>query len=196
MTIRLSHLSLGIALLGAATLPSAAAGQSRFVRGDKPFAAISHIFMPTAERDSLVDLAREQLGTRYRWGASSPGKAFDCSGLVQWLMANFDISLPRTSREQSRVGRPVARDTAALLPGDLLFFGTGRVVDHVGIYIGDGHYIHASNSRKGVIESTVPRSSSTWWKAARRLFTNEEELPHDLARLLRSPIVVAAPTGV
>jgi hypothetical protein len=169
--------------------------QRSFSRGEKPFAAISRIFLPNAERDSLVDLARDQIGTRYRWGASAPGKAFDCSGLVQWLMANFDVALPRTSREQARVGVAVPRDPAELLPGDLLFFGKGRGVDHVGIYVGDGRYVHASNSRKGVIESALPTASSAWWKAARRLFTNEEEVPRSVVKLLESPTLVRVALG-
>lgn len=182
-----------LALLVAALGPGRAlAAQSSFSRGEKPFATISRMFLPSNARDSLVDLAREQIGTRYRWGASAPGTAFDCSGLVQWLMANFSVELPRTSREQSRIGLEIPRDPNELLPGDLLFFGTGRVVNHVGIYVGDGRYVHASNSRRGVVESKLPSRTSSFWKGARRLFTHQDEVPATIAQVLTSPIVVRA----
>lgn len=186
---RIALATLCLAALGASR-PLAA--QSSFSRGEKPFATISRMFLPTSARDSLVDLARDQIGTRYRWGASAPGKAFDCSGLVQWLMANFSVELPRTSREQSRIGMEIARNPDELLPGDLLFFGTGRVVNHVGIYVGNGRYVHASNSRRGVVESNLPSRTSTFWKGARRLFTHQDEVPSTIAQVLTAPAVVRA----
>lgn len=189
MTLRRTPALLAAAVLLAAPAPLLHA-QTAFARADKPFTAISRLFLPHENRDSLIDMARDQIGTRYRWGASAPGKAFDCSGLVQWLLGNFDVDLPRTSREQSKVGRAVPRDPSKLLPGDLLFFGKGRVVDHVGIYVGEGRYVHASNSRKGVIESKLPRTSSSWWKGARRLFTNEEDVVADVGQILRSPVML------
>lgn len=193
VNLRLSQIlvpSVVLALVAAPTLSA----QSAFSRGEKPFAAISRMFLPHENRDSLVELARDQIGTRYKWGASAPGKAFDCSGLVQWVMANFDLDLPRTSREQATLGREVPRDASKLLPGDLLFFGKGRSVDHVGIYVGEGRYVHASNSRKGVVESILPRSTSTWWKGARRLFTNEEDVASGVNQVLRSPVLLPAST--
>jgi cell wall-associated NlpC family hydrolase len=185
-----------LALLLVALAPAGSlAAQSSFSRGQKPFASISRMFLASDSRDSLVDLARDQIGTRYRWGASAPGTAFDCSGLVQWLMANFAVELPRTSREQSRIGLEIPRDPDELLPGDLLFFGTGRVVNHVGIYVGDGRYVHASNSRRGVVESNLPSRNSSFWKGARRLFTHQDEVPPTIAEVLTTPVVVRA-TGV
>lgn len=157
---------------------SPVAAQSAFSRGDKPFAAISRMFLGSRDRDSLITLATSQVGTRYRWGAAAPGKAFDCSGLVQWVMANFNIALPRTSREQAKVGLEIPKDPRALLPGDLLYFGKSSRVDHIGIYIGEGKFVHAANRRKGVIVSDLPtgRSARTWWKGVRRLIANEEEI--------------------
>lgn len=162
----------------AACFATPVAAQSAFSKGDKPFAAISRLFLGSSGRDSLVSLATSQVGARYKWGAAVPGKAFDCSGLVQWVMANFDIDLPRTSREQAKSGLEIPKDPSALLPGDLLFFGKTSRVDHVGIYIGEGKYVHAANRRKGVIVSDLPtgRSAKTWWKGVRRLITNEEEI--------------------
>ncbi len=143
------------------------------------------MFLRNAERDSLVELATAQVGTRYRWGAASPGTAFDCSGLVQWLMANFDIVMPRTSRDQARIGWEIPKDPDQMLPGDLLYFADGRTVDHIGIYIGDGRYVHAANKRKGVIVSNLPtgRSRDRWWRGVRRVFAHPEEIASITARI-------------
>jgi len=141
---------------------------------DKPFAAMSHTLL--AGRDSLVRLAREQVGLRYRLGAVRPGLAFDCSGLVKWLLAAFDFQIPRTAAQQARVGVAVPRDTAKLLPGDLLFFGRGTRVTHIGIYVGEGKYIHAANRRKGVIESEIGRASPAWWKGVRRVLFDPDSV--------------------
>jgi cell wall-associated NlpC family hydrolase len=159
------------------TLPaSPLVAQSLFSRTEKPFASISRLFLRSAQRDSLVQLATSQVGTRYRWGAATPGTAFDCSGLVQWLMANFDIELPRTSRDQARLGLEVPKDPTQMLPGDLVYFSRGRAVDHIGVYIGDGKFVHAANRRKGVVVSALPTGRSTWWRGVRRVFTHPEEI--------------------
>lgn len=147
---------------------------------EKPFAAISRTLL--GGRDSLVRLTRQQVGLKYRLGAVKPGLAFDCSGLVKWIMAAFDLHLPRTAAEQAKVGIEVPKDTAQLLPGDLLFFGRGKRVTHIGIYVGDGKYVHAANRRKGVIESEVSLPSSHWWKGARRVIMEDS-----LSVLLRGP---------
>ncbi len=179
-----------IALL-AGQVSTASAQASGFSRKDKPFAAISRMFLREQVRDSLVELTRSQVGLKYRWGAKQPGKAFDCSGLVQWVMANFNVELPRTSREQAKLGLEIPKDPAKLLPGDLLYFGKGRVVDHIGIYVGDGKYIHAARTSKGVIEAELPtgRAARTWWKGVRRVFAHEEEV-EQLPEVMRSPLML------
>ena len=153
----------------------ATAQQTGFSTDEKPFATISRMLMKSPARDSLVTLAREQVGLKYRLGAKAPGKAFDCSGLVQWVMSKFDLILPRTTREQVKEGVEVAKDASALLPGDLLFFGKGRNVSHVGIYVGDGKYVQAANRRAGVIETPLPtgKAATTWWKTARRVLPSD-----------------------
>lgn len=152
--------------------------------GDLPKPLARYSDAARALRDSLtmprsgetaVALARTALGTRYRLGASAPGRAFDCSGFVQWVMAAFDVVLPRTSREQARAGAELPRDTSALLPGDVLTFGTRHRISHVGIYVGDGRYIHASSARRGVVESPLARDASRgWWRGARRILAPAE----------------------
>jgi len=126
-------------------------------------------------RDSIVDLARQQIGTPYRLGASAPGRAFDCSGLVLYVMNQLGFSLPRTAALQARTGEEVIRDRSQLRPGDVLTFGRGSRISHVGIYSGNGRYIHASSARGEVTESALP--SSTWWRGVRRLVLAGDGLP-------------------
>jgi cell wall-associated NlpC family hydrolase len=125
-------------------------------------------------RDSIVDLARQQIGTPYRLGASAPGRAFDCSGLVLYVMNQLGFSLPRTAALQARMGQEI-RDRSQLRPGDLLYFGRGSRVTHIGIYSGNGRYIHASSTRGQVTESALP--TSTWWRGVRRLELAGEGFP-------------------
>ena len=118
-------------------------------------------------------MAKAQLGTRYRTGGQAPEKGFDCSGLVKYVLAALNVGVPRTARQQARVGLAIVRDTAQLLPGDLLTFAKSKKgVSHVGIYIGEGRYIHASSVAGKVIESAIDRPASPLikiWRGARRL---------------------------
>lgn len=89
---------------------------------------------------SVVSTALGYLGTPYVWGGTSPS-GFDCSGFVQYVYAQNGVGLPRTSQSQMGVGNPVSQ--GQLQPGDLVFFRGGG---HVGIYIGDGQYVHAPHT--------------------------------------------------
>ena len=125
-----------------------------------------------ALRDSLVSMARAQLGRRYRYGGESPERGFDCSGLVQYVLDAFGVSAPRTAAQQSRFGTEVVRDTARLRPGDLLTFGDGRRIEHIAIYVGDGRMVHASSAAKRVVETPVdraPRGLIKPWRGVRRI---------------------------
>ncbi|RMH92936.1 peptidoglycan endopeptidase [Lysobacter pythonis] len=83
------------------------------------------------------------VGTPYVWGGNTPESGFDCSGLVNYVFRDMlDLRLPRTSRELSALAAPAVDDTG-LATGDLVFFASGGVVTHVGIYVGDGRFIHA-----------------------------------------------------
>ncbi|MFX1516905.1 MAG: C40 family peptidase, partial [Promethearchaeota archaeon] len=100
---------------------------------------------------SVVAKAKSYQGTPYQWGGNTPGKGLDCSGLTQNVFKQFGINLPRTSKEQSKVGTPVS--LAQAIPGDLLFFGTGKKgIHHVGVYAGNGMYVHAP--KKGDVVKT------------------------------------------
>jgi len=111
-------------------------------------------------RDSIVAVARAQIGTRYRHGGASPKRGFDCSGLVQYVMARFRMALPRTARAQATSGLVVDRDTSLLRPGDLLTFASAdkTTISHIGIYVGEGHFVHASSVAGRVIESPLNRA--------------------------------------
>ena len=103
-------------------------------------------------RSKIEDNAKRFLGYRYVWGATGPNK-FDCSGFTQKVFRNVGINLPRVSREQAKVGKYVSFN--ALKKGDIVFFDTkhrktGRVT-HVGIYLEDGKFIHASSGGKRVM---------------------------------------------
>ncbi|MFA6412167.1 MAG: NlpC/P60 family protein [Syntrophales bacterium] len=97
------------------------------------------------ERDLVVKVAKGFLGAPYRLGGSSV-QGLDCSGFVRKIYEFFDVNLPRTAREQSRVGVKVAK--GELTEGDLVFFNTRRAsVGHVGIYIGNNQFVHASSGK-------------------------------------------------
>lgn len=92
-------------------------------------------------RAAIIETARSHLGARYRYGGSGAG-GFDCSGFVQFVYGRHGIALPRTAGEQFRAGTAIPVGEA--LPGDLLFWATYRAdVSHVGIYLGNGTFIHA-----------------------------------------------------
>mgnify|MGYP005765076305 CR=1 FL=1 len=104
---------------------------------------------------NTIDLAYDQLGKDYVWGANGPD-SFDCSGLTKYIYKKaFGIDLPRVSYEQAKFGKAV--DKEDLQPGDLIFFDTMNKdrVSHVGIYVGNNEFIHAANSNKGVIKSSL-----------------------------------------
>jgi cell wall-associated NlpC family hydrolase len=110
------------------------------------------------------------VGIDYRYGGDTPERGLDCSGLIRYVFQEVTgVTLPRTSKELSRIGRDVR--AAELAPGDLVFFNTRRFAfSHVGIYLGDDRFIHAP-SRGG--EVGVASLSSEYWRkrynGARRL---------------------------
>ena len=108
------------------------------------------------EREALTEYAKYFKGGKYIWGGTTP-KGFDCSGYVQYLYKKQGINLPRTALSQSQVGEDV--DINELKKGDLLFFLTDKKrkipVTHVGIYIGNGEFIHAASRKKGIIISPI-----------------------------------------
>ena len=118
---------------------------------------------------AALDLAYKQLGKPYVWGATGPN-SFDCSGFTSYIYKNaFNKSIPRTSIQQSTYGLSVEKQN--LQRGDLVFFDTDKDgdVNHVGIYIGNNEFIHASSGKKKVVVSSLDNSFySKVYKGARR----------------------------
>ncbi len=137
----------------------------------KPFRAWSE--SAQALRDSIiVSVARTAVGTRYVRGGQSVGRGLDCSGLVRYVMSAFDVAVPRTAAQQAGSGIGLGRDTTRLRPGDLLTFGRDAGISHVGIYVGNGRYVHASSVAGRVIESEIRRPRTPLvkpWRGTRRL---------------------------
>ena len=110
------------------------------------------------------------VGVRYHYGGASPDTGFDCSGLVAHVYERaWGLSLPRRTEEQRRIGRPVKRSD--LQPGDLVFYNTrNRPYSHVGIYLGDGNFVHAPRPGQRVrVESVESPYWRARWNGARRL---------------------------
>jgi hypothetical protein len=122
----------------------------------------------------VVQTALAVLGSPYQWGGTAEN-GFDCSGLIEYAYGRFGIRLPRTSQAQARAGSPVTARLDSLHPGDILTFAArpGGGVTHVGMYVGEGKFIHSSST--GVRLSRLARSDpegAYWlprWVGARRI---------------------------
>jgi len=103
----------------------------------------------------LLQKALALLGTPYRWGGTSPDGGFDCSGMVGYVFRSaLGIELPRVARAMAKDGEKVERGSLAV--GDLVFFSRrGKRVDHVGIYVGEGRFVHAPRTGKDVEVSSL-----------------------------------------
>ena len=123
-----------------------------------------------AKANAVLMRAISLVGTPYRYGGNTPEGGFDCSGLVNYVYRDMlDLRLPRTSRELAAVQGPrIAPERLA--SGDLVFFGSGGTVSHVGIYVGEGRFVHAPSSGGTV---RLDRLDGSWWwdhySGARRL---------------------------
>jgi cell wall-associated NlpC family hydrolase len=173
----MTHLTSTRERIGRAVLVTAlsAFAATAHAQPEKPFAELSNSALTL--RDSVVAIARAQVGKRYRMGGTNPERGFDCSGLVKFVLESIRVEAPRTAMEQSRIGEAIPRDTARLLAGDVLLFGKpASGVSHVGIYIGNGRYVHASSVAGRVIESPIERPPSPLikiFKSARRVFGSD-----------------------
>ena len=102
----------------------------------------------------IANFAMEFVGYPYVYGAQSPSKGFDCSGLVYYCFGQYGINLKRTANDQMNYnGTSVSKSNLAV--GDLVFFGYGGYADHVGIYIGNSNFVHAANPSSGVRVSSL-----------------------------------------
>ena len=129
---------LGATLAGCASSPSPRSAQTIPARPEQP------------QRNDIALFAMGLLDTRYRWGGRGPATGFDCSGLVSHVFKEAaGVRVQGSSADLAQKARPVSSEQ--LLPGDLVFFNTlGAPHSHVGVYVGDGRFVHASNPRTGV----------------------------------------------
>lgn len=141
--------------------------------GPATYAALLGRDMPDISRGAnyiarrIISSAMDYMGVPYVFGGTTP-YGFDCSGYVQYVFAHAGISLPRTADVQYEEGTPIS--TAELVPGDLVFFTTYTYgASHVGIYVGDSNFIHASSSRGVTISSLNESYYSTHYIGARRI---------------------------
>jgi cell wall-associated NlpC family hydrolase len=118
----------------------------------------------------ITSLAKTKLGKKYVWGASGNKNTYDCSSFTKFVYKNIGIDIPRTSLRQSKFGKFVKR--SELKKGDLIFFDTSKkrkgYVNHVGIYLGDNKFIHASSAKKKVVVSNLSKFYGQRYKGARR----------------------------
>jgi cell wall-associated NlpC family hydrolase len=131
-------------------------GASAVAVSDSTVSAPAATVAPPSHYTGVVGVAMQFLGTPYVWGGAAPG-GFDCSGLVMYVYSQVGVSLPHHAADQYNYGVPVSRDQ--LEPGDLVFFdGLG----HVGIYIGNGEFIHAPHTGDVVKISSL---NDSWYAA-------------------------------
>ena len=124
----------------------------------------------SAKVAKITSVAKDKLGRRYVWGATGKKNTFDCSGFTKYVYKKNGIDIPRTSINQSKYGKFVSREN--LKKGDLVFFDTSKkrkgYVNHVGIYLGNGKFIHASSAKKKVVVSSLSKFYAKRYKGARR----------------------------
>ena len=139
--MRFNPTSLAVILAALLAIPAQAAEVS--TTDTLPIEQPSLISRTTASIQAATDDALTFIGVRYKRGGTSPETGFDCSGFVQHVYREgMGLILPRTSKEISKEGQAVKK--AELQPGDLVFFNTmRRTFSHVGIYLGEGQFIHS-----------------------------------------------------
>ena len=136
---------------------------------------LSDVFFNGSKKDQdkckrIENDAKKKLGKRYVWGASGTKNTYDCSSFTKYVYRKNGIAIPRTSIMQSKHGKYVKRKD--LKKGDLIFFDTSKrrkgYVNHVGIYLGNNKFIHASSAKKKVVVSNLSKFYGQRYKGARR----------------------------
>lgn len=149
-----------VAVLPENEIPTEVVLQARRKSGDKPNPrSASALSRKGARRQTLTRKALSCRGFPYRWGGSRLKSGVDCSGFTRYLYLKLGIQLPHSARLQFSKGTPVA--VLEMMPGDLVFFNTKGPLTHVGMYIGDGRFVHASNPKRGI---NIDRLASRYYK--------------------------------
>jgi len=116
----------------------------------------------------IANFAMSFVGYSYVWGGMSPSTGFDCSGLMYYVLTQYGYSMKRVANDQMTQGTAISRDN--LQVGDLVFFGYGSYANHVGMYIGNGNFVHASTPSTGVrVNSLNETYYNTRYIGARRI---------------------------
>ena len=154
------------------SLPNSTEGWAKFLGTDtQVLDQAANLISSASERaNELILGALSYIGVRYRYGGNSPDQGFDCSGLVRWVFnRTWGVVLPRRAVEIASHGNEVPRED--MKPGDLVFFNTlKQAYSHVGIYLGDGRFVHAPSSGGGVrVEDMNTPYWQKRWNGARRL---------------------------
>jgi murein DD-endopeptidase len=120
---------------------------------------------PVTLADSIIATASDAMGRPYEFGGTGEdGGGFDCSGLIQYAYGKHGIVLPRRSIDQAREGTRITPKLHLLKPGDLLTFSNrGRRVTHVGLYIGEGRFIHSATRGVQVSLLSAEDPYGRWW---------------------------------
>ena len=171
-TVKLANQKAPEKKVASSTLPTTKVDQK--VKKQKDTFALNSLFPHSNNKktkpNKIVNLAKKKLGHKYVWGAVGKKGTFDCSGFTQFCYRNSGIDIPRTSILQSKYGKFVKKDE--LKVGDLIFFDTSKkhrgYVNHVGIYIGDNKFIHASSARKKVVITYLRNFYAQRYMGARR----------------------------
>jgi len=186
----LRHLAVAVACAAVAAHPLPAAADALSAQTRERVGAVVDKVWHGAQ--DLVVYALGLVGVEYRYGGEEPGSGLDCSGLVRHVFQQVvGVTLPRTSQEMSRVGQRVGRDE--LRAGDLVFFNTRRFAfSHVGIYLGDGRFVHAPRTGRDV---EIAQFDNRYWQkrfdGARRLAGT---LPALVSSAAAAPLVPADAT--
>ena len=153
------------AATGAVQMSESIQALNQVLRSPVPDAAGGHRTAASALRQAVIATATDAMGRPYQWGGTGEdGGGFDCSGLIQHAYAEHGIALPRTSAAQAGEGREVKRKVEALAPGDLLTFSNrGGPVTHVGLYLGDGRFIHSASQGVQVSLLSGDDPYGRWW---------------------------------
>jgi len=158
----------GLEISGGLRIPFGGGGAGGGARDPSP--NLPPVSAPAAR---IVEVAEDAMGSPYLWGGSD-SNGFDCSGLIQFAYGEAGIGIPRRSVEQARSGWEVALELSRLRPADILAFAeTGSTVSHVGLYLGNGRFIHSSSRGVRVSHLDPADPEGRWWHSrwvgARRL---------------------------